>query len=125
MSYIEMDLPDFKIETRIEKKPKERRIMAKTTPPKTKRKSIRFHSTPLATALVDLKMQRSFRPTLSGLVLSESFSGCALLLILEDAVKEGQIVQIKIGEMDPMNAKIVWIKEFPENIKKIGFHFES
>jgi len=87
------------------------------------RHSIRFTPDPLTTALIELKNNSTFKPSLVALVLNESFTGCALVLSCDQLLKKDQILKVKVGNLNPMMAKIIWVKHLEENIFKIGLKF--
>jgi hypothetical protein len=85
------------------------------------RKFIRFKPDDNALALIDLKTTgKDFTPSISALILNESFSGCALVLASNDIIKTGTKIKIKIGNLSVMKAEIVWSKVLEENIQKVG-----
>jgi hypothetical protein len=85
------------------------------------RKSIRFKPDPLTVALLDLKPKaQTFNPSLVGLVINESYSGCAILLATDLKLKKETKVNIKVGNLSPLKAEIVWLKTLEENIHKVG-----
>ena len=90
-------------------------------PGSKERREIRFHADPQTIARLDLKMTgKEFKPTLTALVLNESFSGCAILLADDFELKKGFKLRIKIGDLHPMKAEVAWTKVLEENIQKIG-----
>ena len=91
----------------------------------SKRKSIRFHSTPMSTAVIDLNNKNKFQPSIISIVANESFTGCALVCVCDTPIAVDQIVRVKIGDLDPLNARVVWCKTLDENIKKIGLEFKE
>lgn len=85
------------------------------------RKFIRFKPDDNALALIDLKTTgKDFTPSMSALILNESFSGCALVLTSNDIIKAGTKIKIKIGNLHVMKGEIVWSKVLEENIQKVG-----
>ena len=79
----------------------------------------------METALIDLEPSGGFHPSLSGLVVNESYSGCALVLVSNEDIQPNQKILAKIGDMDAMTARIVWCKTLEENIKKVGLEFDT
>ncbi len=91
-----------------------------------KRKSIRFRATPIAVAFIDLNhSNKTFKPTVTALIANESYTGCALVLVSDETFKVNQLAKVKIGDLDPLDARVVWSKTLEENIKKIGFEFQE
>lgn len=84
------------------------------------RKAIRFQPDPLTIATLDFKGGKEFRPTLIGLVLNESYTGCAIVLATDEPLKKDLKLKIKVGALSPLKAQIAWIKNLEENIHKVG-----
>lgn len=87
---------------------------------KQDRKATRFQPDPMTLALVDLKPTREFKPTLTGIVLNESYTGCAILVASDLPFKKASKLRIKVGQLEPLKGQIAWIKHLEENIYKIG-----
>lgn len=84
------------------------------------RKSVRFSPDALSTALISFKNRVTFKPELTALILNESFTGCSLLVISDNFIEPNDDMIVKVGEMAPMRARVVWSKNLEENIFKIG-----
>lgn len=80
----------------------------------------RFQPDPTTGALIDFKLTKVFNPTVLGIVVNESLSGCSLILATDEIVSRGTKIKLKIGELAPLQAQIVWSKNLEENIYKIG-----
>lgn len=93
--------------------------MKKIENPKTNRQT-RFQPDPTTGALIDFKLAKSFEPTVLGIVVNESLNGCSLILATDEIVSRGTRIKLKIGELAPLQAQIVWSKNLEENIYKIG-----
>jgi hypothetical protein len=87
------------------------------------RRSVRFTPDPLTIAVLSLNAEKVFRPVLVGLVLNESFGGCSILINHDDSLKNDQIVNIKVGQLGLMKAKVIWVKNLEESIYKVGLKF--
>ncbi|MBK7960283.1 MAG: hypothetical protein IPK04_03090 [Bdellovibrionales bacterium] len=84
------------------------------------RKSTRFQPDPMTIAQLDFATGKDFRPTLIGLVINESYTGCAIVLVADEAPKKDLKLKIKVGALSPLKAQIAWIKNLEENIYKVG-----
>ena len=85
------------------------------------RKSIRFKPDPLTVALIDLKPKSAgFNPSLVGIVINESYTGCAIVVASDLKLKKGTKLKIKVGNLSPLKGEIVWLKTLEENIHKVG-----
>jgi hypothetical protein len=91
-----------------------------------KRKSTRFDPGPGTIAMIDLQGRESgeFRPTLLGLVFSEAFKGCGLIVLSRDGeIKVGDTWKVKVGKLSPMAAEIRWVKFLDEQVARIGLEY--
>lgn len=87
-------------------------------------RAIRFQPDPLDHALIDFKNESAFHASAVGLILNESYTGCALVIKTTDAVIPNQTVKVKVGRLDPMPAKVIWIKPLlDDSLIKIGIQF--
>lgn len=116
--------------TAVKQSKNSRKTIAKPTPPKTLpklkiKRSVRFKSEPMTLGYLDLETTNSFNPQLIGIVLNESFTGCALILAIDDELKVKQQIKIKVGNLDPIKASVSWFKILDENILKVGLKFIS
>lgn len=94
----------------------------KTSTLKFKR-SIRFKAEPMTLGYLDLEPAKTFKPQLVGIVLNESYTGCAVILASDDKLNNKQQLKIKVGNLEPINASIIWVKTLDENIHKVGIKF--
>lgn len=94
---------------------------------KNRRNHIRFQPTEkLSYGLVQTSgtCDGNFDPEIVGLIVNESYSGCCLA-IRSDVPDIGQVCKVKIGEIGPLPAKVIWTKEVDENISYIGMRYEE
>ncbi|OYZ24521.1 MAG: hypothetical protein B7Y39_01025 [Bdellovibrio sp. 28-41-41] len=85
------------------------------------RKFIRYQPDPQSVALIDLKANgREFKPTITAIILNESYYGCAIVFANNEIIKKGAKVKIKIGQLEIMKAEVAWVKTLEENIQKVG-----
>lgn len=85
------------------------------------RKFIRYQPDAQAVAHIDLKVSgREFKPTITAIILNESYYGCAIVFADNEIIKKGSKVKIKIGPLEIMKAEVVWCKVLEENIQKVG-----
>ena len=89
------------------------------------KRSVRFKSEPMTLGYLDLDPTRGFNPQFVGIVLNESFTGCALILAIDDELKVKQLIEIKVGNLNPIKASVSWFKILDENILKVGLKFIS
>lgn len=85
---------------------------------------IRFQPDPLDYALVDLKNHgEEFIPTSIGLIMNESYAGCAIVTKTNPVYSPNQIIRIKVGRLEVFAAKIVWVKPIEDSLIKVGLQF--
>lgn len=85
------------------------------------RKFLRYKPDPQSVALIDLKANgREFKPTITAIIMNESYSGCAVVFANNEIIKKGAKIKIKIGPLDIMKAEVAWVKVLEENIQKVG-----
>lgn len=86
----------------------------------SKRFLTRFKPDPLTVAYVDFSKAKNFSPTNVAVVINESYSGCAIVMVSNNPINTGDKIKIKVGQLGEMKASIVWVKLLEENIFKIG-----
>ena len=93
-----------------------------TTP--NRRKHTRYKPKEGVIAEISLSGQKDpFAPDLVGLVFSESYDGCGLVLLQSNALQSGMQCVIKVGNLSPLDAEIVWRTEIDPQVIKIGLRF--
>jgi hypothetical protein len=85
---------------------------------------IRFQPDPLDHALIDFNSENEkFTPTAVGLILNESFAGCALVIKTTETVQMGQMIKVQAGRLAPMVSKVVWVQAVDALLIKVGVQF--
>ena len=85
------------------------------------RRFLRYQPDPQSIALIDTKATgREFKPTITAIILNESYSGCAIVFADNEIFKKGSKIKIKIGPLEIMKAEVAWCKVLEENIQKVG-----
>jgi hypothetical protein len=89
------------------------------------RKYTRYKPDPGTVAFIDPEPDehKDFTPTIPALVLSESYGGCGLIVLASDGLEKGDICQIRVGRLSPMDAEIVWAKKIDAEVCKVGVKF--
>jgi hypothetical protein len=86
-------------------------------------RSTRFQPDPLDHALIDLNFDATpFTPTAVGLIINESFTGCAIVLKTIE-LRANQLLRVQVGRQGVMGAKLIWAKDIEEGLMKIGIQF--
>lgn len=88
------------------------------------RKWTRYKPDPMAQAQFDVKNRRGkFCPTHNLLLLSESFKGCGGVISADIEIQVGDLVTLKVGELEPFDAEVRWIEKLDPQVFKIGFMY--
>ncbi len=89
-----------------------------------KRKSIRFEPDLGTFAFVDFHVDaKTFKPTVSGLTIDESFRGCSFVAKTAAGLKVGAVVRIKTGNLAVLSGQVRWIKKFTTKIVHVGIEY--
>lgn len=90
-----------------------------------RRKYIRFAPDPAEFAQIDKQAEsESFNFQFVGLIVDEApLSGCCLAIQKGIGLKPDDKVRIKLGELHPLKAKVIWVKQIDNNLVKCGFQF--
>ena len=67
--------------------------------------------------------KRHFTPVLSALIVNEALTGCGLIALHQDWLKEGMVCMVRVDRLGPLTAEIRWIRELGEGVSKIGVEF--
>lgn len=91
-------------------------------------KQIRFPPDSDEMAFISFNVN-DFKKDLSALIINESLQGACLvinraLVPTDKPINIGQIFLAKIGAMNPLRARVRWLKEVDENLLKIGIELE-
>lgn len=89
-----------------------------------KRRHVRFSPDQgdLAWILTDHKGKFHEVP-LPGLLLDESYGGCSLVVAKNSQFSEDAEIHVTVGKLDPMKAKIRWIKTFDNRVSILGLSY--
>lgn len=88
------------------------------------RNAIRFKAEDTDFSLVEVSPFKSeFTPNFVGLIINESYSGCALVVKTTINLNPGQEVKVKVGKLPELTGKIAWVKPIEENLSKIGIQY--
>jgi hypothetical protein len=87
------------------------------------RKHIRFEPDLGTIALIDTSSEGKFDPKINGLTLQESQGGAAILVASTIIILEGEIIQVKVGNLHVMKAEVRWLKRFEGDVYKIGIQY--
>jgi len=77
-------------------------------------------------ALIDKRSEisaKEFAPTVSGLLFSEAYGGCGLILRKEEWPKVGDHCLVKAGPQTPLKAEIVWRTDVDADVMKVGVKY--
>lgn len=89
-----------------------------------KRRFIRFSPELNVTADIDLREYgKDFSADLKALVFSESQGGCGLVVLANDLLEHGMTIRVKIGDLNPIAAQIVWRKDIDSQVILLGLKY--
>jgi hypothetical protein len=91
-----------------------------------KRKHIRYKPQEGSeTVQIDLESKdvAFFTPKRIGLVFDEAFKGCGALFLGQDKFAPGVKCIIKIGQIGPLMAQVVYAKKIDNDLIRVGFYF--
>ncbi|MCS6959983.1 MAG: hypothetical protein RMK91_08020 [Pseudanabaenaceae cyanobacterium SKYGB_i_bin29] len=101
--------------------------MIMTIPHNEARRYLRFPPDPTDVAFLDFTVWRDkFTAELAAVVVDVApKGGCSLVFRLPKDLQivEGQRCRIKVGDMTPLIAELVWKKEIDKDIYRCGFMF--
>lgn len=89
------------------------------------RKYIRFRPDANAYAQIDKDPERSeFSFEYAGLILEEApMGGCGLVVHEMAGLTVGDVLRVKVGELAPLKAQVVWTKSLGDQVVRIGMKF--
>jgi len=86
-----------------------------------KKRPLRYKPTPGVYAFLDPRPNaRRFAAKHAGLVLNQSFKGCALIFTPNEPPEVGAIVKLKLGPLDPVLAEIRWADALRDGAYAVG-----
>lgn len=88
------------------------------------RKSTRFK--PELSSVAQLctgSLKKNFSEDFASLVLSESYTGCSVVVVNAPAFRVGSQLRVKTGALAPLLAEVRWVIPLDENIQKVGFMY--
>lgn len=90
-----------------------------------KRKHIRFKPDPMAYAEIDGDAGgHPFKPQTVGLIVNESpMGGCSIITLDYINLNVGDHCRVKVGELAPLLAEVVWKRLMDDHVIRFGFKF--
>jgi hypothetical protein len=86
-------------------------------------RATRFQPDPLDHALIDFNKDGAFNATAVALIMNESYTGCSLLIKTTNIPQKDQILKVKVGRLDVMPGRVVWVKAVEDGVIKVGIQF--
>lgn len=74
-------------------------------------------------AEVDLQATDNFSRSVWGLVINDSFGGCAIIIATNELIATSQNCAVKFPTLKPFPGKIVWVKALDANVLKVGIEY--
>lgn len=78
------------------------------------------------TSVVQLDIKNrsiKFTPTHNALLINEAFKGCGVVVNASDEFTVGEILKVKVGELEPLEAEIRWIEKLDNQVYKLGLFY--
>lgn len=90
-----------------------------------KRKYIRFKPDPMAYCEIDMNLApKPFQAQSIGLIVNESpMGGCSIITLDFVKLTLGDRCRLKVGELAPLMAEVVWTREMDDHVIRYGFKF--
>lgn len=83
----------------------------------------RFKPDPSSPALIDIQNRKGkFQPSHNALLVNESFKGCCIVMS-SDKVENGDVVRVRIADLEPMEAEVRWVHHLDVDLLKVGLFF--
>ena len=60
-----------------------------------------------------------------GRILDEAYGGAGVVISTRYGVREGIKIKAKIGDLEPINAEVVWVIRLDKYVAKIGLRFDD
>ncbi len=89
-----------------------------------KRKHTRYRPDRLTIAWVQFNpAAEDFETDVHALVYEEAFGGCCLVMMFDRPLELGLRWMVKVGDLNPMEAEVVWFKNLDQDVWKVGLKF--
>ena len=59
-----------------------------------------------------------------GLVMSESYGGCSMVVLSPNPIKVGERYSVRVGHQGSVLGEVRWIHSIESGIMKVGFSFQ-
>lgn len=100
-------------------------LRKKTKPaPRTKTRSLRFAPDPGTIAELQFKRDDGTVLSLYGLVLNESRSGCAAVVVTDQTLEEDTVCTCRVGQLPKTIAAVRWVKKVEKDLLKLGLEYD-
>ncbi len=97
--------------------------------PQYKRAHMRFKPLEMESlVLIDARTEATkddFQPDLIAIALTESRGGCSIVTRANATLKAHDIIIIKVGQLFPLFAEVVWRTEIDAELTKFGIKFRE
>jgi len=90
----------------------------------TVKRKVRFQSES-SEGQFDLELNGPFQGKYAALVINESYSGACLVARNDFILTEQMELRVKVGNLSPLLARIVWIEKVDDDILKFGIEYRN
>jgi hypothetical protein len=88
------------------------------------RRHIRFRPGADCVASIDLVADRQvFTPSILALVVDEAYSGCGLVALAGDGLKEGDLCRVQVGPLPPIKAQVRWRRPLDSRVVRLALMY--
>lgn len=92
--------------------------------PVQRRKSVRYKPEPGTIARLDpLGRPGDFQPSITALVINESYSGCCIVIQMGELPQQGAVCRVQLGQFAPIKAEVRWRVDLDEDVVKLGLFY--
>lgn len=88
-------------------------------------RAIRFLPDPSTFAELGFNMPDGRNVMMTGLVLNESRTGCAIVLVTSEKIRQDDPCLCKIGRLNQGRAVVRWVTLIEKNLMKIGIEYTT
>ncbi|MCA9000553.1 MAG: hypothetical protein KDB61_01425 [Planctomycetes bacterium] len=89
---------------------------------------MRFKPDPNVVAFIETSysgLNEPFKREMTSLIVSESHTGCALVVPATDHLQEGDLCRILLEPGGLREGAVVWRRQLDSDTIKVGIHFQS
>lgn len=86
-------------------------------------RKLRYPADPNTLAEIECRTPDGRDVTLFGLVVNESMTGCAVVLVTDEKLRMDDSCVIKVGPLSAVDATVRWVNLLEKGIVKVGIEY--